>query len=1037
MSYLERNFRAFTVRRRLACTVSTLCIALSTSPVLAQEDVSDDAAGEGDRIVVTGSRIATDGMQAPVPVTIVAADEIESLSPGALITGVSQLPQFYGNQTPNSGNFFNRSGYGSLNLRGLGVNRTLTLLNGRRMVSTSAFGGVDINLFPEAMIRSVETTTGGASAAYGSDAVAGVVNFVIDTDFTGLSASVQGGVTDRGDGDNYEVSAAWGTDFAGGRGHFQVSGEYYDQKGIHSYAGRDWYQSWGTFGSGTQANPFRFLPNTVSANASLDGIIFAPGTAINGLQFDRNGNFAPFQPGQLSQGTVGTPPARTAGNSSGDNLDGEVSTLYPDLDRYSIYGYADFEVSDNLLVFAQFLHGQTHTFQYNPVRSSFGGTPTALTIFSGNAFLPAALQQTMTDNNIASFTFRRRGSIEDIGTGYYDDTTKQNIGTIGFEYEVAGDGFMGGWNIDGFYQYGRSERVWDQFGLRVDRIHAAVDAVDDGNGNIVCRVSLTAAGAAAFPGCVPINLFGRGNASAAAIDYVTGFESGQSVSTPLFFADGGYGPGIDYNYTTGDSKRNVTTFEQHFAEISGSGDIIDLWAGPLSGAFGASYRRDHVLQRVQDVTNPTSNHTLPLSARLDPAGNVLPAVVLGNNAALNLRGVSGGDAANTVGNQYSKVSNIIGTAEVWEAFSELLLPLVDSDGFTLNANTAVRWADYSGSGTIWAYKGGLEMGFADEQVRLRGTYSRDVRAGNLSERFDKTGGIATIDDPRTSGVIEAISVTRFSGGNPLVAPEEADTWTAGVVFQPDFIPGLRMSLDYYNIEISGAISQVGNQQVLDRCFLEQALEFCDLITTSNGIATPTDTGSIVLVGDVFVNVAAANAEGLDFESNYVTDLNLFGGDETLSARFFASWLFTRSETSSTGVTTDFAGQTGASQIALNYLPYADFKATGGITYRNGGLAGLVQVRHIGAGIQDVQQTHGVTIEDNTVDSVTYVDLRLGYEFELGGAEMEVFGNITNLFDEDPPITPNYSAFQGFANQYNPAVYDVLGRRYTVGVRLRM
>ncbi len=497
----------------LACGASALALVLGSTSAQAQEETADAAEasdeGQDNTIFVTGSRIRTDGMAAPVPVTIVQADEIEALSPGALITGVSQLPQFYGNQTPNSGNFFTRSGYGSLNLRGLGVNRTLTLLNGRRVPSTSAFGGVDINLFPEAMIQSVETTTGGASAAYGSDAVAGVVNFILDTDYTGIELGAQGGITDRGDGENHELSAAFGTDFADGRGHFLVSGEYYDQEGIFTYDDRDWYQSVGTFGSGTSADPYRFVPNTYSANASFDGRISAPGTAIHQMVFDRAGNVSAYQPGTLSQFPYGIPPARTAGGPN-DDLGAEAPSLYPDLDRYSIFAYGDYELSDGLTVFAQYLHGRTSIWQYNTPRSSFGGTPTALTIFQDNAFLPDDLRQTMIDNNINSFTLRRMGSLEDIGLGYLDDTTTQNIGVAGFELNLDTGGFMDGWGIDGFYQYGRSRRVWKQNGLRVDRIFAAVDAVDDGNGNIVCRTSLFGD---AFPGCEPINLFGRGNAS--------------------------------------------------------------------------------------------------------------------------------------------------------------------------------------------------------------------------------------------------------------------------------------------------------------------------------------------------------------------------------------------------------------------------------------------------------------------------------------------------------------------------------------------
>ncbi|WAT17474.1 TonB-dependent receptor plug domain-containing protein [Aurantiacibacter sp. MUD11] len=1001
--------------RALAAGTSLLAVALAASPAMAQENEGASTQGsEGNRnIVVTGSRIQTDGMAAPVPVTVVAADEIEALSPGALITGVSQLPQFYGNQTPNSGNFFVRSGYGTLNLRGLGVNRTLTLLNGRRVPSTSAFGGVDINLFPEAMIQSVETTTGGASAAYGSDAVAGVVNFVLDTNYTGLELSAQGGITSRDDGENYELSAAYGTSFADGRGHFLISGEYYDQEGIFTYNDRDWYQSVGTFGSGTEADPYRFVANTVSANASFDGRIFAPGTAIHEMVFDRGGNVSPYTPGSESQFPYGIPPARTAGGGN-DDLGAEAPSLYPDLERYSIFTYADFELSDNFMVFGQYLHGRTSIWQYNSPRASFGGTPTALTIFQDNAFLPDDLRQTMIDEGIESFTLRRMGSLEDIGTMYLDDETTQHIGTAGFSYEMDN-----GWSIDGFYQYGHSKRDWRQFGLRVDRIFAAIDAVEDpSTGEIVCRVSLFGD---AFPGCEPLNLFGRGNASAAAIDYVTGFEPGQSITTPIAFADDGFASGRSYSYTTSAEKVNITTFEQHFAELSASGDLVDLWAGPLAVAVGGSYRRDEILQLVQDVTNPASDH-------------IDGHPVLCNDEAPGLRGVSTPDCLNTVGIQYSKVSNIKGNAEVWELFGEFLLPLYDSDGVGVFANGAVRWADYSGSGSIWAYKGGLELELGD--LRVRGTYSRDVRAGNLSERFDRTGGAATIDDPRTPD-IEAINVTRFSGGNPAVNPEEADTFTIGAVFQPSFIPGLSLSLDYYDISIDGAISQVGNQSVLDRCFLESAQEFCDLITLTSGIATPSADGDIVLVGDVFVNVAQSAVRGIDFEMGYTTPLSLLGGDESLSGRVFASWLLERSETNSSGVTTDFAGQTGATQNSGVQFPYADFKLTGSLTYRNDGFSGLVQVRHIGEGVQDISLTEGVTIEDNTVSAATYVDLRLGYQFDIGGAEMEIFGNVTNLFDEDPPLTPSYSAFLGYSSQYNASVYDVLGTRYTVGVRLRM
>lgn len=1023
-------------RNWLACGASALALVLGSTTVQAQDDAEEE-----DVITVTGSRIRTDGMQAPVPVTVVQADEIEALSPGALISGVSQLPQFYGNQTPNSGAFFTRSGYGSLNMRGLGVNRTLTLLNGRRMPSTSAFGGVDINLFPEAMLRSVETTTGGASAAYGSDAVAGVVNFILDTEYDGLELNAQGGITDRNDGENYELSAAFGMDFAGGRGHILASGEYYNQEGIHNYAGRDWYQAYGTYGAGTAADPIKYAPHMISANATLDGLINAPGTAIHGWRFSPDGSVGPGVTGSILQGTVGSPGARTGGtgipNTAAYSDNGaEIATLYPDLDRYSAFVYADYDLTDDVKLFGQFLHGRTSIFSYNSPRAAFGVPQTALTIFSGNPYLPANLQQAMTDNKIASFQFRREGSILDVGQMYLDDTTTQYVGTAGFEAEVAGDGFLGGWDINGFYQYGTSTRNWKQLGLRVDRIFAAVDAVRNGSGQIVCNVSTTTGGAAAFPGCQPVNLFGRGGGSsptAAGYDYVVGFEPGQSITTQLYYP----GTGLSnetITYVTEPEKVNLTTFNQHFAELSFAGDVVDMWgAGPLSLAFGGSYRRDGIFQRVRDVTNQTSNHDNGRPVRC-------------NDATINLRGVNAGDCGNTVGNQFSKVSNIRGTAEVWEAFGEALLPLYDSDDFTAAANGAFRWANYQGSGTIWAYKGGVEFGILDSQLRLRSTYSQDVRAANLSERFDKTGGFANVDDPRIPGT-DSTGVTTVSGGNPFVDPEVAKTFTAGLVYRPEWLSGLSFSLDYYNIRIRDAISRVGTQRVLNACFQDLAQEYCDLIKLSDGsTATPTATAALSIVGDQFINVARATVEGLDVEASYVTDLKLFGGDETLSFRSFGSWLISRTDTTAPtptdprGVTSNTAGQIGGG------LPYADFKMTGSLTYRNGPFDAMIQARYTDGGLQSACARMGRCSTnafnsgqwlDNHVPSVTYIDLRLGYDLEFAGTDMLLSFNVSNLTDEDPPITPGWTALAESASQYNASLYDVLGRRYTLGLRVKM
>ena len=1010
------------VLRRSILASASLIGMLAAVPGLAQEAPAEGEAAEAAAIVITGSRIVQTGMDTPVPVTAMQAEELQAMDPTTLINSVSQLPQFYGNQTPNNSAFFTRAGTGNLNMRGLGPNRTLTLLNGRRMASSSAFGGVDINMFPEAMIKGIETVTGGASAAYGTDAVAGVVNFILDTKYQGLSIDMQGGMTSRNDGGNYEVSLAFGTKL-GDRGHFLFSVERAEQEGIHNYVGRKWYNATGAAQVG---GIWRDYANMKSMNGSFDGIISAPGTAIQGLKFDRNGNYSPFVPGSVATGTIGAAGARTVGGD-GDDLGGdpnEVFTIWPDTDRSAIFAYGEYELFDNFKVFGQYLRGTSHQFQWNTPRGSLLAQPTQVTIFQDNAFLPEALRQTMITNNIQSFSLRRTGSIQDIGGAYFEDWTTQNVGTAGFSGALNTGGFMDGWNLQGYYQYGHSKRIWDQYGLRVDRIFAAVDAVKDGQGNIVCRVSTFTGGAAAFPGCQPINLFGRGRASAASVDYVMGNDIGQQVTTPLFFANLGLTGETD-SYAATQAKRNITTFKQHLAELTLSGTAFDNWAGPVSFAFGGSYRKESIYQIVRDTTNKSSNHDAPSKGGFTP--------VKCNDASIGLRGVSAPDCGNTVGIQFSKVSNIQGSTTVKEAFAETLFPLISDESWMKAAtlNAAGRWANYSGAGDIWAYKVGLDLAFSDA-IRVRGTYSRDVRAGNLSERFDKTGGAATVDDPRTSAQ-ESISVTIFSGGNPNIKPEKADTYTAGIVFQPGFLPGFSASVDWYKVSIKDAIGRVGTAEVLRRCLMDKDPQFCDLVTLVNDVPS--------LIGDQFVNVAKSAVEGVDAEMSYRTNIKVFGGDESIMTRVFASWLLDRSDTGATGTVTRFDGLTGLAPDTGAQGIFPSFKATGNISYRNGGFTAFFNGRYIGKGkrthlISSVAAQEGVNIAENDVPAVFYLDTRLSYRTEIANAEAEVFLSVTNLLDKDPPVTGTFGAFTGYASQANIGLFDVLGRRWTLGVKVK-
>ena len=990
-----------------------------TSGISAQQKTGS-ASNYLEEVVVTGSHIKQrSGMNTPVPVTAVAGDELDSMAPGNMIESISQLPQFFGNQTPNSPeSWFLRGGYGNLNMRGLGINRTLTLLNGRRMISSTVFGGVDINVIPEAMIRGIETITGGASAAYGTDAVAGVTNFLLDTNYTGFKTSLQGGITSRGDSKNTEGSLAYGTAL-GERGHLLVSGEKFRQDGVHNYQGRDWYQAWGTV---PDANGMLLVrPNVVSKSSTFDGVIFAPGSALDGMAFDRNANLSPFVASDTTFGRTGTPPAHQSitNGGSGEDLAAEVFTIYPDVKRNSEFVYLDYDFTENLKVFAQGIRGQNKTFRYNSPRGSLQGTPTTITIFQDNAFLPAAVRQTMVNEGLASFTLRRAGSKEDIGadTSQYDNSIMYSV-TGGFNYKFNNGGFLDSWSLDGYYQYGENTRKWYQKGLRVDRIFAAADAVDDGTGNIVCRVTLM--GSTDFPGCTPINLFGRGNASAAAVDYVTNNEPGEQITTPLYFADTGFASGDTISYISDEAKVNITKMTQHIFDLSANGEIYKGWgAGPVSLAVGGSYRSEKVLQVVHDSTNKSSDHDF---------GHP----VLCNGESPGLRGVSA-DCNNTVGIQYSKVSNIKGRINVTEAFAETLVPLIAGGNLIKQASLdmAARWADYSGSGTVWAYKFGLN-GQITDNFRVRGTYSRDVRAANLAERFAKTGGIANITDPRYPA-LGTVSVTRFSGGNPNVLPEKADTFTAGFVYQPSFLEGLSLSLDWYQVKMDGAIGQLGEQAVVNQCEAG-AQDLCALVTRDP------ITDMLYLVGNVYINIDQEKVSGIDLETTYHRDVDWVDwfGDaaETLDFRFFGTWLGERSEALAGAAKIDRAGQTGIQQSDGLAYAYPEFKWTANASYTNGPFTAFLQERFIGSGKSENALVEGVNIDNNSVDSAFYTDVTLSYDFKLSNdISAQAFFNVINLLDEDPPVTPYYSVFFGYAEQTNSALFDLLGRRFNAGVRV--
>jgi iron complex outermembrane receptor protein len=968
--------------------------ALAVSLLLGSAAYAQDNVLE--EVTVTGSRIRTSGFSTPTPVTAVTSDELEAMAPGTLIESVSQLPIFFNNTTEdNPGNFFGTPGSGSLNIRGLNTNRTLTLLNGRRMAPSNRIGAVDINAFPEAIVERVEVVTGGASAAYGTDAVAGVANFILNTEYDGFETHLQAGDSSANSRGTWEVGAVFGTD-VGERSHIIVSAEAYHQDGVFDFTKQDWYRSWGQVRTPTADAPRldSVLPDVYSSTASQNGVLSAPG--IDPITFEPDGTAVPFVLGSPGSYAFGSHSITNGGTGTPNGT--ERGTLSPQAGRESAFLYYDFDLNDSTNLYAQAIYGQNTSLNNNLGGVFSGGN--ALTVYSGNAFLPSSVQQLMDDQGLESFRFQRIGSGADLAAGAQQDTrnTSRTL-TLGFEKNVSGEGPLDDWQIRGYVQAGRTEHRGNHInGIRIDRLPAAVDAVvDPVTGNIVCYAALQ--DPANWSDCVPVNLFGAGNASQEAIEYLTGLDAGTSVSTPVYFTDGGFSSGRTLSYTSGEKKLTLAQVEQDVIEFSMDGPIAEGWAGPISAGFGVHYREESILQLTYDHTNPTGAFD-SRPAMFDPT---------------IVRGIPSGMSARTTAIQFASVPNIDGGFDVKEAFAEFIVPLVaDKPAFDqLTGTLAYRWADYSGSGSIGAWKYGLDWQVND-LLRVRTTVSRDVRAATLAERFDRTGGIQNVEDPMFNEIRPTSAAT---GGNPNLKPEEADTRTLGLIFQPPGLAGFQASIDWYEIDISGAVGQLGAQAIVDECWEFPTSSACDLMNRD-----PNDNNRITIVENIYVNINAAKASGVDLETAYRADV----GQGSLSWRFIATELNENSITNLGAPKLDRAGVIGVEQLP-------DFKFTTNVSYSRGPLTAFVQARYIDSGLYDARDVEGETITDNSVDSVLYTDARISYGRELdNGSRWQVYGSVTNLFDEAPPVVAGFSSFSGQSSQVNAGLHDILGRRYTVG-----
>ena len=547
------------------CATSSL-LALNVAAYAAEQQ---QAAEPVEEIVVSGSRIVRDGYDAPTPVSVIGVEQIQSSATQNLADYVSQMPVVTGSASPQSSNTglsAHSAGLSTLNLRGLGGPRTLVLLDGQRSVASTNTGLVDINDLPQDLVNRVDVVTGGASAAYGSDALSGVVNFVLDKEYVGTKGDISGGLTSFGDDPNWRARISHGSAFNDGKGHILVSADIGVRYGI-SGVPRDWNDHGALIVQNptyTATNGQPFLLNVrgaVTWQATPGGIITSAGP-LKGIYFGPDGVAARFN----FSGVVANPFAQTPDFRALRVSD--AHTLDPYGANQRLFTRASYQITDRLSGFIQLSYSHSKSIGKDVLNFRINN----INVKADNAFIPASVATIIAADRITQFTM---GSFNrDLGIAGNDSDRYTNRYVVGFNGDF--DAFETNWTWNAYFQTGisrTSARVIET--IRQDRYALAIDAVRSPSGGIVCRSTLTNP----RNGCVPYNLFGEGVNSLAAVDYLS---SGPASGS-----------------TTGFPRLNEHFYQKVIAfDVQGS--PFSTWAGLVSVVAGAEHRTERTDGRADD-----------------------------------------------------------------------------------------------------------------------------------------------------------------------------------------------------------------------------------------------------------------------------------------------------------------------------------------------------------------------------------------------------------------------------------------------------
>ncbi|OYY91271.1 MAG: TonB-dependent receptor [Sphingomonas sp. 28-66-16] len=1017
---MKTTTRAMLLGSTLFASVSLVAapaFAQNAPATPAEKPAADEAPTTNTDIVVTGSLIRNPNLASSTPVAVIGAEELALRQTNTAEQIVRDLP----GAAPSIGSAVNNGNGGAayVDLRALGNFRNVVLLDGNRIVPASSVGRVDLNNIPLALIQRVDVVTGGAATTYGADAVSGVLNFITRQDFSGVEASVSNQITGKGDGHYFRSDLTIGANFDDGRGNAVLSVGYQHSDPV--------YQG---------ARQF-----SVNNYTSTSGNAGGSGTTV---------------PTRFSISGLGTGAARVSGNRQINPATGAlVSPVVPfnfnpynifqtPFERYNIYGAARYEVSDKIEVYSRGLFSKNTVSTIIAPSGTFGSS---LAIPFSNPYLPAAARQTFCDNNptftaagvqVAQLTVAQCNAAATATTTadpnfrYFTVATNRRTTEVGsrlsdftttiFDYRIGAKfAITDSIKLDINGSYGESENVQAiRNYVLTSRLRAAVFATN----TTTCLAGAPNGGASitAGTGCVPVNLFGpEGSITPNQVPYLTA----DSTTT------------------------NFTSLAQARALLTGDLGVSSPFAdSPIGFAVGAEYRKYTASQR-SDTLSQTPGE-------LGGAGGAAPSFTGGYN--------------------------------VKEGYGELNIPVVTDKPFfkSLTVEGGIRYSDYKvdaavprGYSTL-TYKGGATWEPLGG-LRIRGTYQRAVRAPNIGElfapvstgltnlSFDACAGLA----PTTNANLRAVCLAQgapaasignintptaaqaniTSGGNINLNPEKSDSYTLGVVFQPNFVPGLSISIDYYNISINQAISQLTAGAAYNLCFGDRAGAGITAasVTNPNCLSIRRNPATGALDGDPAttggLSILPGNAgkvltDGIDLTANYRRDLGFaklnlaFLGNWTARSRFAASPVSTvyncvglYGQNCGSPASAGPSSTPGSLQpefswnqrttlsfqsidVSLNWRHLSGFKVEPGVTTFSG---------TIGSGA-----LAGQTFNFGRIPSYDYFDLATRFAV---GDHLDLTFTVSNLFDRKPPVVGGTVGSTSFnsGNTY-PSTYDALGRR---------